>query len=89
MFNKNKIAISVAVGILGVAGVMTSAQAVHVNPDGTGQVLLFPYYNARDGYVTNINLVNSTDQTKAVKIRFREGILSHSLLCFKPNSLYV
>ncbi|OQX11989.1 MAG: hypothetical protein BWK73_16100 [Thiothrix lacustris] len=82
MFNKNKIAISVAVGILGVAGVMTSAQAVHVNPDGTGQVLLFPYYNARDGYVTNINLVNSTDQTKAVKIRFREGKGSQDVMDF-------
>ncbi|QTR51526.1 hypothetical protein [Candidatus Thiothrix anitrata] len=82
MLSKNKIAISVAVGILGVAGVMTSAQAVHVNPDGTGQVLLFPYYNARDGYVTNINIVNSTDQTKAVKIRFREGKNSQDVLDF-------
>ncbi len=82
MFRKNKVAISVAVGILGVAGVMSSAQAVHVNPDGTGQVLLFPYYNARDGYVTNINLVNSTDQTKAVKIRFREGKASQDVMDF-------
>jgi hypothetical protein len=79
---KNKVAISVAVGILGTAGVMSSAQAVHVNPDGTGQVLLFPYYNAQDGYVTNINLVNSTDQTKAVKIRFREGKNSQDVLDF-------
>lgn len=82
MFRKNKVAISVAVGILGVAGVMTSAQAVHVNPDGTGQVLLFPYYNARDGYVTNINIVNSTDQTKAVKIRFRESKSSQDVMDF-------
>ena len=55
---------------------------MHVNPDGTGQVLLFPYYNARDGYVTNINLVNSTDQTKAVKIRFREGKGSQDVMDF-------
>lgn len=82
MFKKNKIAISVAVGALGVAGVITSAQAVHLNPDGTGQVLVFPYFNAEDGYVTNINLVNSTDQTKAVKIRFREGKYSNDILDF-------
>ena len=82
MFNKNKVAISVTAGILGVVGVMTSAQAVHVNPDGTGQVLVFPYFNAQDGYVTNINLVNSTDQTKAVKIRFREGKYSNDILDF-------
>ena len=44
--------------------------------------LLFPYFNAKDGYVTNINLVNSTDQTKAVKIRFREGKNSNDVLDF-------
>lgn len=92
MFMKNKIAIGVAVGILGAVGVITSAQAVHVNPDGTGQVLLFPYYNARDGYVTNVNLVNSTDQTKAVKIRFREGKTSNDVLDFNiymsPNDVW-
>jgi hypothetical protein len=82
VFKKNKVAISVVTGILGLAGVMTSAQAVHVNQDGTGQVLLFPYYNANDGYVTNVNLVNSTDQTKAVKIRFREGKSSNDVLDF-------
>ena len=82
MFNKNKVAISVTAGILGVVGIVTSAQAVHVNPDGTGQVLVFPYFNAQDGYVTNINLVNSTDQTKAVKIRFREGNYSNDILDF-------
>ncbi len=82
MFKKNKIAASVAIGLLGVVGVITSAQAVHVNPDGTGQVLLFPYFNGKGGYVTNINLVNSTDQTKAVKIRFREGRNSNDILDF-------
>ncbi|WMP18713.1 hypothetical protein [Thiothrix lacustris] len=82
MFKKNKVAMSVVTGILGVVGVISSAQAVHVNPDGTGQVLLFPYFNANDGYVTNVNLVNSTDQTKAVKIRFREGRNSNDVLDF-------
>ena len=42
MFKKNKVAISVVTGILGVVGVITSAQAVHVNPDGTGQVSVVP-----------------------------------------------
>lgn len=82
MFKKNKLAVSVAAGILGAVGVISSAQAVHVNPDGTGQVLIFPYFNGKSGYVTNINLVNSTDQTKAVKIRFREGRNSNDVLDF-------
>ncbi|WP_308874241.1 hypothetical protein [Thiothrix subterranea] len=82
MFKKNKVAISVATGILGIVGGITSVQAVHVNPEGTGQVLLFPYFNAQEGYVTNINLVNSTDQTKAVRIRFNEGKTSKDVLDF-------
>lgn len=47
MFKKNKIASSVAIGILGALGIIASAQAVHLNSDGTGQVLLFPYFNAQ------------------------------------------
>ncbi len=82
MFKKKKIALGVAAGFMGLAGIISSAQAVHVNPDGTGQVLLFPYYNAQQGYVTNINLINSTDETKAVRIRFREGKESRDVLDF-------
>ncbi|PID49953.1 MAG: hypothetical protein CR991_03905 [Proteobacteria bacterium] len=82
MFEKTKVALGVTMGILGLAGIATTAQAVHVNPDGTGQVLIFPYYNAHSGYVTNVNLINSTDETKAVKIRFREGTKSNDVLDF-------
>ena len=82
MFKKKKIALGVAAGFVGLAGIMSSAQAVHVNKDGTGQALLFPYYNAQEGYVTNINLINSTDETKAVRIRFREGKESKDVLDF-------
>lgn len=93
MFKKHKIALGVSAGILGVVGALTSAQAVHLNPDGTGQVLLFPYFNAQQGYQTNINLVNSTDQTKAVKIRFREGKYSNDILDFNiymsPEDVWV
>ncbi|MEZ5451361.1 MAG: hypothetical protein R3E93_00885 [Thiothrix sp.] len=92
MFKKNKIALSVAVGVIGAVGIMTSAQAVHVNPDGTGQVLLFPYYNAKENYVTNINLVNSTEQTKAVRIKFRESKHSKDMFDFNiymsPNDVW-
>lgn len=98
MFKKNKISIGVAAGVLGVTAMMTSAQAVYVdksvyaNPDGTGQVLLFPYYNANPGYVTNVNIVNSTDDTKAVRIRFREGRNSEDVMDFNlymsPNDVW-
>ena len=87
MFKKNKTSIGVAAGLLGVVAMFSSAQAVsdkavYVNKDGTGQVLLFPYYNANEGYTTNVNIVNSTDKTKAVRIRFREGRNSKDVMDF-------
>jgi len=82
VLKKKKLTLGIVAGLAGALGIVTSAQAVHVNPDGTGQVLIFPYFNAHSGYVTNINLVNSTDKTKAVKIRFREGDRSNDVLDF-------
>lgn len=82
MFKQKKLATGIAMGVLGVIGVAASVKAVYLNSDGTGQVLLFPYFNAQPGYVTNINLVNSTDQTKAIKVRIREGKNSNDVLNF-------
>lgn len=64
---------------LGVAG---TAQAVFVNPDGTGQVLLYPYYTVQNGYETYVHIVNTQDTTKAVKVRIREGMNSQEVLDF-------
>jgi hypothetical protein len=64
---------------LGAAG---SAQAVHINPDGTGQVLVYPYYTVQGGWSTYIHVVNTTDYAKAVKVRFLEGKNSQEVLDF-------
>ena len=58
------------------------AQAVNVNSDGLGQVLLFPFYSAVENNDTYINIVNTTDQVKAVKVRFVEGMNSKEVLDF-------
>lgn len=63
------------------AGV-NSAQAVHVNSDGLGQVLLYPFYTAEGGQDTYINLVNTTDAFKAVKVRILESMNSQEVLDF-------
>lgn len=75
---KKLIPLAVASAVLGI----NTAQAVHVNPDGLGQVLLFPYYTVEGGQDTYINLVNTTDQVKAVKVRFRESMNSQEVLDF-------
>ena len=68
-----------AVGALTASG---SASAVHVNPDGVGQVLFYPYYTVRNGNVTAMSIVNTTSLTKAVKVRFLEGRNGREVLDF-------
>lgn len=63
------------------AGV-NGAQAVHVNSDGLGQVLIYPFYTTEDGQDTYINLVNTTNDYKAVKVRILESMNSQEVLDF-------
>jgi hypothetical protein len=56
------------------------AGAVHVNPGGSGQVLIFPYYTVNAGNQTLFSVVNRTDAGKAIKLRFREGRNSREVL---------
>jgi len=77
------------IGALGIAG---TASAVHVNADGLGQVLIYPYYTVQNQGplgIANINsfnsllsVVNSTTSGKAVKVRFLEGKNSQEVLDF-------
>lgn len=55
------------------AAVAPAAHAMLIDPHGTGQVLVFPYYTANGGNDTLIAIANTTGQAKAVKIRFHEG----------------
>ncbi|MBS3824791.1 MAG: hypothetical protein KGY53_12945, partial [Wenzhouxiangellaceae bacterium] len=73
---------AVMAGLTGVAGMVSVANAVNVNPDGLGQVLLYPYYTARGGNDTLVSVVNTTTAGKAVKIRFIEGMNSREVLDF-------
>ncbi len=82
-----KKSLNAALAGLTVVGAVGAAQAVNVNPDGLGQVLLYPYYTTRadkagNTYSTLISVVNSTQTTKAVKVRFIEGKNSREVLDF-------
>jgi hypothetical protein len=50
-----------------------SAQALHLTSNGSGQVLLFPYYTVNSDNQTLVSIVNSTDRGKATRLLFREG----------------
>jgi len=65
------------------AGVAASAQAqMYLNPEGTGQTLLYPIYTVENGNVTAMHIVNTTDDAKAVKVRILEGKNSDEVLDF-------
>jgi hypothetical protein len=75
---------------LGAVGLAGTANAVHLNPDGIGSVLIYPYYTTRaDGggtsiayYDNYVSIVNTTASTKAVKVRILEGKRSAEVLDF-------
>jgi len=73
-----------------------SAEAVFQNPDGTGQVLIYPYYTVQQvggkSMNTLVSVVNTTSTGKVVKVRFREGKASKEVLDFNlylsPNDVW-
>jgi hypothetical protein len=80
--NRKNLTAAVLAGLAGAAGLAGTAQAVNLNPDGLGQVLIYPYYTANDGNQTILSVVNTTDNAKAVKVRFLEGFNSREVLDF-------
>ena len=79
---KNSLTNAVIAGIAGVAGIASVANAVNLNPDGLGQVLIYPYYTVNGGNSTLVSIVNTTGFGKAVKVRFVEGRNSREVLDF-------
>jgi len=79
---KSSLATAVVAGIVGAAGLVSVSNAVNINPDGLGQALVYPYYTVNKGNSTLISIVNTTGQTKAVKVRFLEGRDSQEVLDF-------
>lgn len=80
--NRKNLTAAVLAGLAGAAGIVGSAQAVNINPDGLGQVLIYPYYTVNGGNTTLLSVVNTSDNAKAVKVRFMEGQNSREVLDF-------
>ena len=83
--------------LAGLGGIATTAEAVYRNPDGTGMVLIYPYYTVNtaggNSYNTYISVTNTSSQAKVTKVRFREGRTSAEVLDFNlylsPNDVWV
>ncbi len=90
---KNSLTMAVVAGIAGVAGFASLASAVELNPDGLGQVLIYPYFTVNKGQDTLVSVVNTDDvNAKIVKVRFLEGYNSREVLDFNlylsPNDVW-
>lgn len=85
---KRIIALSVAAalgGLAGAAGAQTpAASELRFTPNGSGHIVIVPYFSTQNGNSTLINLVNTdTVNGKAVKIRFRGASNSDDIFDFQ------
>lgn len=62
--------------------VPTQVSAVNLSQDNIGDVGIAEYYTVRDGWQTELTLVNTSDSTVAAKFRFHEGRNSREVLDF-------
>ena len=60
----------------------TSAWAVYINNNATGQALIIPFYTVDNNHNTLISIKNNTDAHKAVKVDFRESFNGATVLNF-------
>jgi len=80
--------LAAALAGVGALGAIGAAEAVYINPDGHGQVLIYPYYTVRSKalgtapFQSLLSVVNTTSSAKAVKVRFIEGKNSAEVLDF-------
>ena len=79
---KSSLTTAVVAGLAGAAGLVNVSNAVNINPDGMGQVLIYPYYTVNADLATLVSVVNTTNDVKAVKVRFLEGRNSQEVLDF-------
>jgi len=90
-FKRKSLYLAVVAG-LGSVGMAGTASAVNIGVNGTGQVLIYPYYTVRGGTDTYVSVVNTTNSVKAVKVRFTEGKNSREVLDFNlylsPNDVW-
>ncbi|QBB70316.1 hypothetical protein ELE36_08040 [Pseudolysobacter antarcticus] len=59
-----------------------TAGAVSLNPQGIGQVLLYPYFTVNANNQTLVSVVNTQNAGKVAKVRFLEGYNGREVLDF-------
>ena len=78
---KQAMSLAVTAALLGGA-VSATGQSMYIDEGGLGEVLIYPFYYAANGNDTYVHVVNTTELTKAVKVRIVEGQNSQEVLDF-------
>jgi hypothetical protein len=78
---KKSLSQAVAVATLLSAAAVTQA-APAIEPGGMGSALLYPVFTVDNNNSTLVSVTNTTDEYKAVKVRFLEGMNSAEVLDF-------
>lgn len=78
---KSRISVALAAALAGV-GASTQVGAMHLSQDNLGDAAIGPYYTVRDGWSTDFTVINTSDSTLAVKVRFHEARNSREVLDF-------
>ena len=79
---KSRLHMAVAASVIGFAAISAPVQAQVLSDSNTGQALIYPYYTVNDGWITTMNLMNTSAKTLAVKVRFHEAKNSRDVLDF-------
>ncbi len=61
---------------------LTQAQAVQLSNNGSGEVLIFPYYTVNNNLNTIYSIINTTAEPKAIKINFYEADNGRDVMSF-------
>lgn len=71
-FRRRSLAFSlIATGLMSAS---TGANTLQLSQEGSGEVLIYPYYTVRNGTISLLSLVNGSTEGKAVRLRAREAI---------------
>ena len=78
---KNALSVAVAASVAAAAA-YADTDGMFVSAENTGQVILFPYYDAENSNNSVFHITNTTNEYKAVKIRIMEYVNSDEVLDF-------
>ena len=77
-----KTAMSLAVTAALLGGAVSAYGSMYTNDRGLGEAMVYPFYSSANGNDTYVHVVNTTEYTKAVKVRFVEARNSTEVLDF-------